>query len=159
MLSQKGLALLNRRTFLGNIAAAGGSFALAHLLARDGLLAASTGPYRPAIDSTHPTTARPPQYPAAADQLLIIFCAGAVSQVDSFDYKPELFRHDGADPPADAPKVTFQGPIGKLAKPFWDFKPRGQCGKMISELFPHVAELADEICFIHSLVARNSAGL
>jgi hypothetical protein len=49
------------------------------------------------------------------------------------------------------------GAVGKLAKPLWAFKPRGQCGKRLSDLFPRVAELADDICFLHSLTARNSA--
>jgi hypothetical protein len=76
--------------------------------------------------------------------------------VDAWDHKPELIRHDGRDPP-DAPAITFMGPVGKLARPRWEFKPRGKCGKMLSELFPRVAELADDMCFIHSLTGRNSA--
>jgi hypothetical protein len=127
------------------------------LLARDGLLAAeSTAPFRPVIDPARPCAARRPQFPAKADQLLISFCAGAVSHVDSWDYKPELYRQDGRDPP-NAPAVTFMGPVGKLARPRWEFKPRGRCGKMLSDLFPRVAELADDMCFIHSLAGRNSA--
>jgi hypothetical protein len=57
----------------------------------------------------------------------------------------------------DAPKVTFMGPVGRLARPLWEFKPRGQSGKMMSELFPKIAGHADEMCFIHSLTAKNSA--
>lgn len=152
-----GLRMLNRRAFLGDVGAAAGGIALVQLLARDGLLAAEKpAPFRPVIDPTRPCAARPPQFAAKAEHLLIIYCAGAVSHVDSWDYKPELFRHDGEDPP-DAPKVTFMGPAGKLAKPLWKFKPRGQSGKMISDLFPRLAELADEMCFVHSLTARNSA--
>jgi hypothetical protein len=55
------------------------------------------------------------------------------------------------------PKVTFMGPAGNLARPVWEFKPRGQSGKMISNLFPHLARHADDLCFIHSLTAKNSA--
>ena len=88
--------------------------------------------------------------------MLIVFCAGAVSHLDTWDYKPELYKHHGKTPP-NAPKVTFEGPIGKMAQPFWDFKPRGQSGKMISDLVPHLAGLADDMCFIHSLTAKNSA--
>jgi hypothetical protein len=157
MLTPKSFPLLSRRRFLSDVASAGGGIGLVQLLARDGLLAAEKpSPFRPAIDPTRPSAAREPQFPAKAEQLLIIFCAGAVSHVDSWDYKPELIRNDGRDPP-DAPAVTFMGPVGKLAKPRWEFKPRGQCGKMISELFPHIAELADEICFLHSVTGRNSA--
>jgi hypothetical protein len=151
------LGLLSRRKFLGDLACAGSAIGLAQLLSRDGLLAADAPAlFRPVIDPALPCAARPPQFPAKAEQLLIIFCAGAVSHVDSWDYKPELIRQDGRDPP-DAPAVTFMGPVGKLARPRWEFMPRGQCGKMISQLFPKLAELADDICFIHSLTARNSA--
>lgn len=146
---------LGRRSFFSNIATSAGAISLAQMFARDGLLGAEA-PIRPEIDAAHPFAARQPHFPAKAKQLLIIFCAGAVSHLDTWDYKPELDKHHGKVPP-NAPNVTFQGPIGKLAKPFWDFKPRGQSGKMISNLMPHLAELADDMCFIHSLKGINSA--
>lgn len=149
---------LNRRSFLGHVASSAGSIALAQLLAREGVFAAEDNPMpiRPQIDPARPFAARHPHFPAKAEQILIIFCAGAVSHLDTWDYKPELYKHHGQTPP-NAPKVTFQGPIGNLAKPFWDFKPRGQSGKMISDLVPHLAGLADDMCFLHSLTAKNSA--
>ena len=110
-LSPQGLALLNRRTFLRDVGSASGGIALAHLLARDGLLGDETPrAFRPVISPTQPCAARPPQFPPKADQLLIIYCAGAVSHVDSWDYKPQLIKRHGAIPP-DAPKVTFMGPV------------------------------------------------
>ena len=148
--------LLDRRGFLHYCGTAAAGIGLAQLLARDGLLAAPASPIRPAIAATHPYAARLPHFPAKADRLLVIFCAGAVSHLDTWDYKPALYRHDGEQPP-DAPDVTFQGPIGRLAKPFWPFRPRGESGKMVSDLVPHLAALADEMCFIHSLTAKNSA--
>ncbi len=149
---------LGRRGFLVNFAASASGFALAQLLSREGLLAVENKPQpiRPQFDPARPFAARPSHFPAKAEQVLLIFCAGAVSHLDTFDYKPELYKQHGKVPP-NAPKVTFEGPIGSLAKPFWDFKPRGQSGKMISDLVPHLAGLADDICFIHSLTAKNSA--
>src|ERR671911_607710 len=100
LLSTTGLRLLNRRRMLGEMGAALGGLGLVHLLGRDGLLAQDKlGPFRPAIDPTQPTRARPPQFAARADQLLIIFCAGAVSQVDSWDYKPQLIKLHGQEAP------------------------------------------------------------
>ena len=149
---------LGRRNFLSNFATSAGGIALSQMLARDGLYATEEKPqpFRPSIDPARPFAKRQPHFAAKAEQVLIIFCAGAVSHIDTWDYKPELYKHHGQVPP-NAPKVTFEGPIGNLAQPFWDFKPRGQSGKMISDLTPHLAELADDICFIHSLTAKNSA--
>ncbi len=116
--SLHGLRLLSRRSFLSDLGISAGGLALAQLLARDVLLAAPMGdPIRPKIDSARPFAARVPHYPAKADQLLIIFCAGAVSHLDSWDNKPEVCKFHGQEPP-HAPKVTFEGPIGKMARPF-----------------------------------------
>jgi hypothetical protein len=52
--------------------------------------------------------------------------------------------------------ISFQGENGNLVKPQWEFKPRGKSGKMISELLPHIAEGADELCFIHSMTAKSN---
>ncbi|MGI9244767.1 MAG: DUF1501 domain-containing protein, partial [Verrucomicrobiales bacterium] len=76
--------------------------------------------------------------------------------VDTFDYKPDLAKFHGQKPPG-IPEVTFEGPTGNIAKPFWDFKPRGQSGKMTSELLPNLGALADDFCFLHSLTTQTSA--
>jgi hypothetical protein len=85
----------------------------------------------------------------------MIFCAGAVSQLETWDYKPELIRHDGK-PLAGGPAVTFQGPAGELARPQYAFRQRGQTGKWVSDLIPHLAELTDDIAFIHSLTSKSN---
>jgi hypothetical protein len=86
----------------------------------------------------------------------MIFCSGAVSHLDTFDYKPELVKRDGQPLPGSERLVTFQGENGNLAKPRWPFKPRGQSGKLISVLLPNLADLADEMCFIHSMTAKSN---
>lgn len=155
--SQFGPRLLDRREFLRTAGGLAGSVALLRLLGSDNLLAASpAGAVRPRIDPNQPYAPRPPHFDARAKQVLVIFCVGAVSHVDTFDYKPALFKYDGRKPPG-IPAVTFEGPTGNIAKPRWAFKPRGQSGKMISELLPHLAELADDMCFIHSLTSKTSA--
>ena len=144
--------LLNRRAFL-QTAGGLGSIALIKLLADQGLLA---DPIRPNIRPEAPLAARPPHFEAKAKRVLMIFCSGAVSHVDTFDYKPELVRRDGQAMPGADRLITFQGEQGNLAAPLWRFRPRGQSGKMISDLLPNLAELADELCFIHSMTARSN---
>src|SRR5207249_3421403 len=68
----------------------------------------------------------------------------------------ELAKRDGQPMPGAGKLVTFQGENGNLAAPQWRFRPRGQSGKMVSELLPNLAALADEMCFIHSMTARSN---
>jgi len=145
--------LLNRRGFLGRTLSGLSSIALTQLLAQDKLLA---GPIRPRIDLGNPYAPRPPHFEPKAKRVLVIFCSGALSHVDTFDYKPELIKRHDTPMPGGAGLVTFQGANGNLIKPIADFKPRGQSGKMISDLLPNLAELADEMCFIHSMTAKSN---
>jgi hypothetical protein len=153
-LSPAGLRLLDRRGFLGDSATALGSIALASLLEGDRRLAAAE-PIRPVIDPARPYAPRAPHFPARAKNVLVIFCAGAVSQLETWDWKPELVKWDDKPLPG-GPAVTFQGPAGNLARPQYAFKPRGQTGKWVSEMIPHLAGLTDDIAFVHSLTSRTN---
>ncbi len=157
-LTPHGRDLLDRRAFLRITGGVMGSLGLAQLLAAEDSPESSAGkkPVRPLIDPDNPYTPRPPHFQAAAKQVLVIYCPGAVSHVDTFDYKPDLAKFHGQKP-LGIPAVTFEGPTGSIAKPFWDFAPRGQSGKMTSELLPRMGALADEFCFIHSLHTQTSA--
>jgi hypothetical protein len=148
---QQGKALLNRRDFLGSTATGLGAVALTHLLSRDALLAKEV----PLIDPARPHLARDPHFPARAKNVLVLFCAGACSQLETWDYKPELFRRDGQPMPG-GPSVTFQGPSGNLAKPQYAFRPRGQTGKMVSDMLPHLAKWTDELAFVHTLTSKSN---
>ncbi|HSQ58382.1 MAG TPA: DUF1501 domain-containing protein [Gemmata sp.] len=149
--------LLNRRSFLADASTGLGSIALAGLLAEDGLLAAEAKtPIRPTIRAEAPLAPRQPHFTPKAKRVLTIFCSGAVSHIDSFDYKPELIKRDGQPMPGSEKLVTFQGENGNLVKPIWQFKPRGESGRMVSDLFPKLAEHTDDLCFIHSMTARSN---
>ncbi len=152
-LSPSGRHLLDRRNFLGHSATALGSIALTSLLGREGLLAAAAP--GPVIDPTRPFAPRPSHFPAKAKNVVVIFCAGAVSQLETWDYKPELIKRDGK-PLEGGPAVTFQGPAGNLAKPQYEFRQRGQAGKWVSDMIPHLATLTDEIAFVHSLTSTTN---
>ena len=147
--------LLNRRHFLQHTSQGLGGIALASLLAREGLLA-TEGPIRPRIDVGKPFASRKPHFKAKANKVLVIFCSGACSQLDTFDYKPELIKRHGQPMPGADKLITFQGAQGNLTRSPWEFKPRGQSGKMVSELVPHLGALADEMCFIHSLTGKTN---
>ena len=160
-LSPHGRKLLDRRSFLHLGGGSTAGLALLQMFAADGLLAAPSStsnrqPIRPAIDPDRPYAARPQHMPMPAKQILVISCPGAVSHVDTFDYKPALTRYHGQKPPG-LPAVTFEGPSGTIARPFWTFRPRGESGMMISDLVPHLADQADEMCFLHALHTDTSA--
>ncbi len=145
-----------RRDFLGDLGRGLSGIALASLLQADGLLAQETSPIRPVIDPSAPYAARPPHFQPKAKQVLVIFCAGACSHIDTFDYKPELIQRHGQPMPGSKDLITFQGANGNLVKSPWRFRPRGQCGKMISDLVPQIGELADDMCFIHSMTSKTN---
>ena len=154
-LSNAGRRLLSRRDFLQWGGNGLGGIALTALLSEQGLLA-SESPLRPPIDPAQPFAPRAPHFAPKAKRVLMIFCSGALSHVDTFDYKPELVKRHDTPMPGSGGLITFQGENGNLIKPLWDFKPRGQSGKMVSDLLPNLAELADEMCFIHSMTAKSN---
>ncbi len=150
--------LLNRRSFLNSTATGLSSIALAQLLAANSGRSGSTDdrtPIRPKIDPQNPNRARNSHFEPAAKNVLVIFCAGACSQIDTFDYKPELVRMHGQPMPGEK-IITFQGGQGTLQKSPWAFRPRGECGKMVSTLVDHLGELADDMCFVHSLTGKTN---
>jgi hypothetical protein len=148
--------MLNRRSFLRHGGTGLSGIALAALLAERKLLAQEKTPARPKWDSERPHAARPPHFTPKAKNVLVIFCSGACSHLETWDYKPELFKRHGEALPGADKLITFQGENGALAKPHWEFKPRGQSGKMISEMLPQLAEMADDFCFIHSMTAKSN---
>ena len=145
----------HRRDFFADTGRGLAGIALASLVHDDrGLQAAR--PLRPQIDPAHPYAARKPHFAAKAKNVIVIFCSGACSQLDTFDYKPELIRRHGQPLPGGDDLVTFQGAQGNLTRSPWEFKPRGECGKMVSDLVPMLGDLADDMCFVHSLTGKTN---
>jgi len=155
LLSISGHRLLDRRGFLAHAAGGLSGIALANLLAGEGKLAAGQGgPIRPAINPEAPLAPRAAHFAPRAKRVLMIFCSGACSHLDTWDYKPELIKRHNTPMPGSDKLITFQGKSGNLIKSHWEFKPRGQSGKYVSDLLPNLAELADEMCFIHSMTSK-----
>ena len=144
--------ILSRRGMLANSFSALAGIGLFDLLKRDGLAADpnSTGAsaWRPERGETH--------FPAKAKRVLQIFCPGAASHLDLWDYKPDLFKHSGQPLPGEENFVSFQGKNGNLMAPPWAFVPCGQSGKCISSLLPHMAQHVDDIAFIHSMTSKTN---
>jgi hypothetical protein len=143
-----------RRDFLNRLSTGLGGIALASLLNDDGHLAAD--PIRPQINPAQPYAPRGSHIPAKAKNVLVIFCSGACSQLDTFDYKPELIRRHNQPMPGGGKIRTFQGAQGNLQRSPWKFKPRGKSGKMVTDLVPQLGELADDMCFIHSMTSKTN---
>lgn len=143
-------SLLNRRTFLGSAATGLGAIAAADLLSREGLLAEE-----PRYSDSDPFRNRAGHFAAKAKRVVMVFCAGACSQLETFDYKPELIKRDG-QAFDKIPPVTFQGPSGNLAKPQYKFRPYGQSGKMVSDMVPKLGGLVDDVAFVHSLTSKSN---
>ncbi|MGA2254474.1 MAG: DUF1501 domain-containing protein, partial [Thermoguttaceae bacterium] len=157
---------MDRRNFLCTAGSGLGAVALSCLLDRQNLLAAgavgamgdaaSKEPIRPLIDPRRPLAARQSHFPAKARNVLVIYCSGACSHIDTFDFKPELVKRHGQPMPTKEKLITFQGEQGALTQSPYTFQPRGKCGKMVSSLLPRLGELVDDICFIHSMTSKTS---
>lgn len=93
-----------------------------------------------------------PHFAAKAKRILQVFCVGGMSHMDTFDYKPELDKRDGK--PFDMP--TFFGQAGNLYASPWKFRQRGQSGLWVSDLLPHMAQRADQLTVIRSMVAKSA---
>lgn len=157
IITHAGRSLLNRREFLGQAGTGLGGIALAKLLTGEGLTSEPVlRSSRPVIRPDAPLAPRRPHFLPKAHNVLVIFCSGACSHLDTWDYKPELIRRHGEPMPGGDSLITFQGEQGNLTKSPYTFRPRGQSGKYISDLLPHLAEMADEMCFIHSMTARSN---
>ena len=125
-------------------------FALAHLLQREGLLAADA-PGKPGENL--PSTLRPraPHHGAKASAIISMFMHGGPSHVDLFDPKPELTRHNGQEYKGDIQYSFVNRANKKLFGSPWKFSKHGQCGTEISELLPHTSKIVDDICVIRSM--------
>ena len=104
----------------------------------------------------HGLAPRLPHFAAKAKAVISIFCYGGVSQVDTFDPKPELARRAGEAMTGKGDVIVSQGHPGGLMPSPWTFKKYGQSGLDVSELFPHVGGMADDIAVIRSMYSLSN---
>ena len=145
---------LSRRDFLFRAGEGISGIALAHMLQQDGLLAASTPCDVAGIES--PTAPRKPHFEPRAKAVISLFMSGGVSHVDTFDHKPMLERHHGKPLTGKGRVRVRQGFPGPLMRSPFGFKPYGECGKLVSDLFPHTGAMVDDIAFVHSCKGRSN---
>lgn len=139
--------MITRRTFLNRLSAS--SIALPWLLSRDGLLAAD--PVKPDLDAIYDLTPKPGHFAPRARAMIDLYQAGGPSQMDLFDPKPLLREKDGETFSGKLETDNTAGASGKIFGSPWAFKRHGQCGMEISELLPHIAGVADEICLLRGM--------
>ena len=108
------------------------------------------------LQASNPLAVKLPHFAPKAKRVIFLFMHGGPSQVDTFDPKPLLKKHNGQPYPGQKPRVQFAA-TGNLLQSPWDFKPGGKCGIQVSDLFPEVRKMADELCVIRSIHADNSA--
>ncbi|MGE3806836.1 MAG: DUF1501 domain-containing protein, partial [Gemmataceae bacterium] len=143
--------LQSRRAFLGQTSLGLGSAALASLLGRERAHAAAPAPYRGVVQPLH--------LPARAKRVIFLCMAGGPSHLESFDYKPDLAKMDGKPMPESftrgQPIAQLQGAKLTCLGPLLPFKRFGKSGQQISDIFPQIGSVADDICIVRSMVTEQ----
>ncbi len=137
-----------RRHFLKECAMGFGGLALGSLLQA---CSSSTGNYNVVFDPAHPLAPKLPMFPARAKNVIYLHMAGAPSQLELFDYKPELMKLDGQlCPPSlvEGKRFAFIRGIPKMLGPQAKFAQYGQSGAYVSDHMPHLASIVDELSFL-----------
>lgn len=142
---------MNRRQMLTRCASGFGAVALAGLLADKSYGA----PLSQAVNN-NPLAPRPGHHTAKAKSVIFLYMDGGPSQVDTFDYKPDLKKHQGKQPKEVLGRVepTQFDNNGTIMPSPWAFKQYGESGAWVSDLFPHVATCVDDIAFVKSMTSK-----
>lgn len=141
---EQAATLLRRRWFLKEC-----SVGLAGLAA-----AGMAGSVNASQERVDPLAPKQPHFPAKVKRVIYLFQAGAPSQLELYDPKPGLTERDGQLPPPEllaGYRAAFINPNSALLGPKFKFNPAGQCGMELSEVLPHTAKIADDICLIRSM--------
>ena len=134
--------MVSRRWFLEQCGVGLGALALGDLM----------GP--PAQAALNPLAPKAPHFAPKAKNVIYLFMAGAPSQLELLDHKPELRKFDGTLPPAsllENYRAAFIEPNSKLLGPVFDFKQYGQSGAWVSELLPHFQQIVDDVAIVNSM--------
>lgn len=136
---------MKRRDFLWNLGGGLGGIALSALLAQDGVCADA----KPRADLNGGL-----HHPAKVRRIIQLFMNGGVSQMDTFDYKPELERRHGQK--LDSFKSAVTSVAGAVMKSPFAWKQHGQCGRWVSSVFPEMANHVDDLAFLMAMASKTN---
>jgi Protein of unknown function (DUF1501) len=142
----------SRRDFLARLGGGFGGLALAQMLGAERLLGGELG------SSSFKSQIQPPHHPPRAKRVIQLFMNGGASQMDLFDFKPELAKRHGQpfDPGTGERVEAATSEPGKVLKPGFEFKQHGQCGRWVSSLLPHLAGCVDDMAFLMAMSSRTN---
>ncbi|MEC9135646.1 MAG: DUF1501 domain-containing protein, partial [Bacteroidota bacterium] len=149
--SKHKLEATSRRDFLKKSSLGFGSIALSSLLGP------KFGSAQNIISQMNPVAGRTPHFVPRAKRVIYLFQSGGPSQIETYDYKPELSKWHGQEIPKSLKQTQRNSGMVEgqssypLVKSIYDFKQYGQSGAWVSELFPYTAGIIDELCIIKSM--------
>ena len=141
-----------RREFLWETGCGFGAAALTSMLSADGFFAQKA---EAATQFANPLAPKSPQRAAKAKSVIFLFMYGGPSHIDTFDYKPSMVGMDGKTVDVKTFGRGGHKNQGRIVEPRWAFRQRGDCGKYVSDLFPHLGGCVDDIAFLHSMTAES----
>ena len=139
----------NRREFLWRFGGGLGGVAMAQLLGTEGLLAETSPKPRPELNGGL-------HHRAKVKRIVQLFMNGGASQVDLFDYKPELNRRSGQKFDPGEKVEASQSTPGNLMKSPFEWKQHGACGRWVSSALPHLATCVDDMAFLMAMMSRTN---
>ena len=143
---------VNRREFLHTVGGGFPALALTGLLGSEGFFKELKGA---TTSSANPLASRPPMIQGKAKSVIFLFMYGGPSHIDTFDYKPNMYGMDGKTIEVKTFGRGGKKNEGRIVEPKWKFEQYGECGKYVSDLFPHVGSCVDDIAFLHSMTADS----
>ena len=145
----------SRREFMHQVGGGFTSLALTGMMAQDGFLANQAHAADGQTPWDNPLKPKNPPLPGKAKHVIFLFMYGGPSQVDTFDYKPKMYPLDGKTIEVKTFGRGGKKTGGRVVGPKWQFKQYGQCGKHVSDLFPHLGQQSDKIAYLHSMTADS----
>lgn len=146
-----------RRELLWETGAGFGGLALTGMMSQDGFWGtqANAADIAGQLHAPNPLSPKPPHHEPKAKAVIFLFMYGGPSHVDTFDYKPDLYPLDGKSIKVKTFGRGGHKDVGRVVGPKWAFKPYGECGKQVSDLFPNLGTCVDDMAFVHSMYAES----